>query len=305
MNEQMKQTTIGVEVEFTGITRAKAANIVAGVLNGTVYYVGGTYDKYEVTGPDGRRWTLMYDSSIKAEKLDGTDEELIYYKVEFVTPVMTYEKDIKTFQNCISELRKAGGKANHSTGIHVHIDGANHTVKSLTNWINLISQRQDLLVKALDVWTNRQDYCKNLPQKLIDKVNTNRPATMSELADIWYKTLAPHDNRTIHYNRSRYHALNLHSYFNMSHHTVEIRAFNGSMHAGKIRAYIALVLAMNYQALTSRRINPAPVYGGNDKFAMRTWLNRIGFIGDEMKNCRMHLMKNLEGCAAWRFRTAT
>jgi len=33
-------------------------------------------------------------------------------------------------------------------------------------------------------------------------------------------------------------------------------------------------------------------------------LNRIGFIGDEFKNCREHLCKHLEGSAAWRFRAA-
>jgi hypothetical protein len=34
---------------------------------------------------------------------------------------------------------------------------------------------------------------------------------------------------------------------------------------------------------------------------MRTYLNRIGFIGDEFKNCREHLTKHLSGDAAFRF----
>ena len=34
---------------------------------------------------------------------------------------------------------------------------------------------------------------------------------------------------------------------------------------------------------------------------MRTYLNRIGFIGAEFKNCREHLTKALDGCSAWRF----
>jgi len=37
---------------------------------------------------------------------------------------------------------------------------------------------------------------------------------------------------------------------------------------------------------------------------MRTWLNRIGFIGEEFKNCREHLIKHLRGSAAWRFQRA-
>ena len=39
----------------------------------------------------------------------------------------------------------------------------------------------------------------------------------------------------------------------------------------------------------------------NEKFAMRTYLNRIGLIGDDYKNCREHLYKHLDGVAAWRF----
>jgi hypothetical protein len=37
---------------------------------------------------------------------------------------------------------------------------------------------------------------------------------------------------------------------------------------------------------------------------MRTYLNRIGFIGDEYKACREHLTKRLTGSAAWRRRVA-
>lgn len=33
---------------------------------------------------------------------------------------------------------------------------------------------------------------------------------------------------------------------------------------------------------------------------MRTYLNRIGFIGDEFKNCRVHLTNTLTGSSAWR-----
>ena len=33
---------------------------------------------------------------------------------------------------------------------------------------------------------------------------------------------------------------------------------------------------------------------------MRTWLLRLGFIGDEFKTARHHLLKNLEGNIAWK-----
>ncbi len=31
-----------------------------------------------------------------------------------------------------------------------------------------------------------------------------------------------------------------------------------------------------------------------------TWLLRLGFIGEEFKTARLHLLKNLDGCIAWK-----
>ena len=53
--------------------------------------------------------------------------------------------------------------------------------------------------------------------------------------------------RDTHYDDSRYHCLNLHSVFQKG--TVEFRLFNGTVHAGKIKAYIQLCLAIGAQAL--------------------------------------------------------
>jgi len=74
------------------------------------------------------------------------------------------------------------------------------------------------------------------------------------------------------------------------------------LHAGKVRSYIVLALALNHQALTQKSVSSHKVQTENDKFAMRTYLNRIGLTGDEFKNCRAHLCKHLDGDGAWRFR---
>lgn len=94
--------------------------------------------------------------------------------------------------------------------------------------------------------------------------------------------------------------MNLHSFFH-GNHTVELRGFNGTLHAGKIRAYIVFALAMNHQAIAQKSAQYHKVQAENEKFAMRTYLNRIGFIGEEFKSCREHLYKHLDGNAAWRY----
>ena len=59
-------TTFGVEIEMTGITREAAARIAASVFsdNGHVWYKGGTYQKWTYTDGRGRVWDFVYDSSI-------------------------------------------------------------------------------------------------------------------------------------------------------------------------------------------------------------------------------------------------
>ena len=145
------------------------------------------------------------------------------------------------------------------------------------------------------------NYCKKMDSILVEKLNRKKPTTMRQIEDIWYEGYS--ESRGTHYHRSRYHFLNLHSFFT-GNHTVELRGFNSELHAGKIRSYIVLALAINHQALTQKCASAKKPQVENEKFAMRTYLNRIGFIGDEFANCREHLTAALSGSAAWRFRAA-
>lgn len=145
-------------------------------------------------------------------------------------------------------------------------------------------------------------YCKKMDERLVKKIKAKQPKSFRELEDIWYEGY--NDYRGMQYHESRYHFLNLHSFFN-GVGTVELRGFNNpNLHAGKIRSYIVLALAMNHQALTQKSASSKKPQVENPKFSMRTWLNRIGFIGEEFKNCREHLCKHLDGNASWRFRRA-
>lgn len=299
----MLNTNFGTEIEFTGITRQQASKVVAKQLNGTVYHRGGGYDTYEVTAPDGRVWKVMFDSSITPQKkvngqiVGATD----IYKCELVTPILHYQEDIKTLQEIVRQLRHKGAFVNARCGIHIHLDGAGHNLTTIKNFIHIIYARNELFYKALNINPTRQHYCKKLDKSLVERIKTKNPTSLAQLEDIWYEGSC--DIRNRHYNDTRYHFLNLHSFFH-GHHTVELRGFNSTMHAGELRSYIVLALALNHQALTQRKASPKQVQSENDKFAMRTYLNRIGFIGNEFKNCREHLTKHLTGSAAWRYRTA-
>lgn len=304
----MKNTKFGIEIEFTGITRKEAARVVSEYTGGRVHFENDFYDTYSVILPDGRKYKLMRDGSITTKKKVGNtkvhaDSE---YSVELVSPILTYEKDIDTLQEIVRKLRKAGAFVDEgSCGIHIHLNGKDHTVRSIRNFVNIIYSKNDLLYKALQIQPERFRWCKKMDYSLVETIRRKRPQTLGELENIWY-SLNPDTqgrSRLTHYHSSRYHFLNLHSFF-QGNHTVELRGFNSTLHAGKIRAYIVLALALNQQALTQTKASTKKPQVENEKFAMRTYLNRIGLIGDEYKNCREHLTAHLEGSAAWRFGNA-
>lgn len=290
----------GIEIEFTGITRSRAAEVAAQYLNGACSKAYDHYDTYCVTTADGRVWKFMRDASITCQRKERgrTVSANGSCSVELVSPILLYRHDIDTLQELVRRLRKAGGFANNSCGIHVHLNGLNHTPRSIWNFVNIIASHNDLFYKALQIPSERMRYCKKMDAYLVERLNAAKPTSFEQIENIWYERY--HERREQHYHNSRYHFLNLHSFFH-GHHTVELRGFNSTLHAGKIRAYIVLALALNHQALTQKNARYKKVQEENERFAMRTYLNRIGFIGDEFKSCREHLYQHLSGNAAWRY----
>jgi len=296
----MKSQTIGIEIELTGITRKAAAETVATYFNSNAVYVGGAYDAYEVTDNTGRTWSIKRDSSIKAQKIEngekwGADDN---YKVEFISPILTYS-DIENLQELVRKIRKAGGFVNCSCGMHIHIGAADLTAKTAHNLINAVASKQDLIYKALKVHENRETYCRKLNGELLNRFNTQKPQTMAQLASVWYdepesRAVSQH----AHYDSSRYKIVNLHALFTKG--TVEYRVFNATLHAGEVKAAIQFCLALTHQAKTTKKAIFRPTITDNEKYTFRCWLLRLGLIGEEFKTCRHHLLKNLEGNAAWR-----
>ena len=290
----LRAQTFGVEIEMTGITRNRAAKTIAAYFGTEASHYGGGYDAYHATDRQGRNWKAMSDSSIRAQRKDGSHASDLY-KTEVVTPILRYS-DIEDLQEILRKLRKAGAVVNESTGIHIHIGAENFTPATLCNLLKNIRSKEDILYKALKVGDSRSRYCKKTNQKLIEMIERNRPATRQKLADLWYAE-APY-GRDTHYNSSRYHGLNLHAYFTKG--TVEFRLFNSTLHAGELKAYIQFCMAVTAKALNTKKASSRPSTSDNAKYTFRCWLLRLGLNGDEFKTCRLHLLKHLEGNSAWR-----
>ncbi len=74
----------------------------------------------------------------------------------------------------------------------------------------------------------------------------------------------------------------------------------GGIHAGQLKSYIQLCLALSQMAKDVRTASPKPQQNENPKYAMRTWLLRLGFIGEEFATARDFLTRNLSGDTAFR-----
>jgi hypothetical protein len=295
----MKDQTIGVEIEMTGITRKQVAEITAEHTNGQAQRKsnGG----WIVTGADGRKWDIKYDGSIKAKKrpAPGRKMQPVGYgesqewAPELATPILTYD-DIPMLQELVRKLFKAGGRssADLGCGMHIHIGADKHDARSLRNLVNIIASKQNLLYTAAQVdWNRESGYAAKTRANLVEQLNQQKPTAVNGLGNTIQGILSATGT-------DRYHGLNLQAIWKIG--TVEWRLFNGTMHAGEIKAYIQLALAISAQAINQRSASPTETTTTNPAFTFRTWLIRLGLNGDEFKTARQHLLKHLPGDKAWR-----
>lgn len=299
----IKNQKFGVEVEMTGITREKAAKVIGEILgNVPSRPLGHPYYTRTILDMEAREWKVMRDSSINPIRNDGTNQSIDEYRVEFVTPPLNYG-DIETLQSIIRALRAAGAKSDSSCGIHIHVDGANHTPDSMKRLITFMIARQDLIYEALEVGQRERRWCQKINGNILSEMKKQKNLTKDTIEKIWYSPANDNYRDGInhqHYNSTRYHGINLHSYFSKG--TIEFRLFNSTLHAGKIKAYLQFCLAISAWAITSNdRIifRSMEGYTAEQKVTiMRNILtHRLGLYGNEFKTCRFHLMNPLKNAA--------
>lgn len=312
MNEILNQK-FGVEVEMYNITRAKATQVVQQTLTAltgetwNVTLPGAHLDERKIFPmSDGRRsdrcWKIESDASIQAWNT--------YERTELVSPVLTWEQ-MPLLQQIIRDLRKAGAKSDpaHQCGVHVHVDGAGHSAQTLLNLTNIMASHEQLLIGAIGIAHERMHWCQTVDANFLRAVNAQHPQSLPQINHIWYASQGW--GGVGHYNQTRYHMLNLHSFFEGK--GVEFRLFQfdnfdatrpvgrkGGLHAGQLKAYVQLCLAMNYRALHTRAAKYQPLQSSNQRYTMRCWLLRLGFIGDEFATARRVFTNRLPGDTAWR-----
>jgi hypothetical protein len=267
----------GIEIETVGLDCYDLARVIQTV-------VGGRNDGTRVTMADGRVWSAVPDGSLSGNR-NG----------EIVSPILTYA-DLETLQNIVRAVRTAGARTDHSCGIHIHVDGSRFDARGLLNLVNMVHKNERLIERALNVAPARlSSYTRSLRSDFIQRLDAKRVRTMNDLRAAWYGVASAEQARPCRYDGTRYHGLNLNSLFYRG--TVEFRYFNGTLHAGEVKSYVQLCLAIVNRAQSVKGTSRArrEVAAVDEKWAFRLFMKTLGMLGPEFKTARTHLSKNLAG----------
>lgn len=289
--------TFGVEVEWThGASRSAAcAGAVKALRDAgyTVdYYHGDTSFRVatEPGVPGSRRVTIkfVYDASVSGGG-------------EMVTGIMFYN-ELECVQTIVRGMRAASCKTRRaSAGVHVHVGAQDLTIGQIRNLCRYVNAWEDHIKAAVNTNRNRRGWARDIKSDFVTALEAKGGDwSRGDLDKAWYdNTGHGHTGKRAKYHGSRYHGLNLHALFTKG--TVEFRYFDGTLHAGRIRAYVELCLALvarsaaAKQATSKRRELADASFGTREERVQKSMGEFFTFCeltARRFKTTRHHLTNN-------------
>lgn len=207
----------GVEFEGFGIPYIHLAQALSesGVPTAAEGYNHQTRDHFKVVS----------DSSIR-----GTDP------FELVTPKLFGARGFEQLRKICRVVGRLGGDANASTGLHVHVDAWNFTIRDARSVLALWHRIQPVTLMLVPPSRRANTYAKPVTPQLVEAVSAMR--SISQLGRI-----------------DRYTSLNLSAY--ARHGTFEFRLHSGTFNPEKVVSWVVYVLLVT--AAARRGIDPASV----------------------------------------------
>lgn len=308
LEETLESLTFGVELEmkleginYVGDAIERVCDVIQGATSCTFETFTGHMCSTVWKVKDGRLkgWQIEKDGSVSAG-------------CEVVSPVLTVGTLRADVPFLCELLASIGAKTDSECGFHIHVGRKNRgtdydsqfSCSCIKNLVAMFEANYNLIFGSCEPsGRNPRSWAGNINRYLKDylvKTPTSK-LSLEKMKQIFYDGNST--TRNGYYDHNRYAAVNLHSLWyegRSSTHTLEIRIFNGTVDADEIVGRCLFIGALVHQADTQRSCSFEPKQTDNPKFAMRTWLTRIGLNGDAYKVVRTVMTRNLSGCSAWR-----
>jgi hypothetical protein len=237
------------------------------------------------------------------------DESLNSRGQELVSPVLFYEPELlPRLQEPVRQLRRAGAEIDGSCAHHVHVgvdswtrmqDGGFSRLQDLHTGFRVAQRTLHAVLRTNTPRRNR--YARPLREHpevigLGTLGNCLYGAVWSSSAPADYRTLRVRAREEGKYAECRYSAVNFHSYFYRG--TIEFRLFNGTLHAGQVKAYVQLCLALvaaaeNHELTT--RVRAAALTAEPGWPDVRRLISALGLTGAEFATLRTLFKRRVEG----------
>jgi hypothetical protein len=153
---------------------------------------------------------------------------------------------------------------------------AGHTGIALRNLINMISSKQTLIKKALGIETDI------VTKEFVEGINNVRIASIED-----FKTAA------LDIGAEKCPGIS----FDFEKGVLQFEFIKG---LENIEIVAQFAEALNESSKKFKHSSPKERQTDNEKYTFRTWLLRLGFIGDRYKEARNQLLSKLDGNSAFR-----
>ncbi|QGH20220.1 virulence-related protein [Clostridium butyricum] len=167
-------------------------------------------------------------------------------------------------------------KTEESLNSQVILTMDGHTGNTLRNLVNMISSKQGLIKKALGI---EKDI---VTDEFVEKINSVRLTTIEDF-----------EAEALNIGLEKGGGLG----FDFNKKSISFEFLNGLEDEGIKKQFAE---ALNEGAIKLKHTSYKEKKTDNEKFTMRTWLLRLGFIGDRYKEARNQLLRNLSGNSAFR-----
>lgn len=196
------------------------------------------------------------------------------YEIETPEEIYTIDKEGRIMTPAGEEIEFeeliAGPEENISYELEIPMDG--HSGRSLRNIVNMIYSRQPLIKKSLNIEENivEEDFVIKINEADINSIDSLERA-MKDINALGHPGIK----------------------FNFQDKTIIFK------HTGT-EAATWLFALINKNAKAQKRALAKVKATDNEKYTFRTWLTRLGMVGDEYKEIRKELLQNLSGNSAFR-----